>query len=246
MNQQRTLIIGGASGIGYSLAQLLASRGDDIVLAGRNAQKLQQAAEQLQSGNSRAETLNKVETLTLDIASEQALQDLAKTLGPIDNIVVTAGSQAPGGPLASLDLSAAKQAFDTKFWGSLAIAQHLGGLLKPGGTLTFTSGFLARRTVPGTLVKTAINAALESAVKILAKELSPLRVNAVSPGLTDTEAYSAMDPAARQQMLERAAASLPAQRWGRAEDIAKGYLFIIDNPFVTGSVVDIEGGALVN
>lgn len=78
------------------------------------------------------------------------------------------------------------------------------------------------------------------------KRLSPLRVNAVSPGLTDTEAYAAMAPEARQQMLEKAAASLPAKTWGRAEDIAKGYLFIIDNPFVTGSVVDIEGGALID
>lgn len=239
MSQQRTLIIGGASGIGYSVAQLLTSRGDAIVLAGRNTQKLQQAAKQLSEKSS-------IDTLTLDIANEQELRDLAKTLGPVDNIVVTAGSQAPGGPLSSIDLSAAKQAFETKFWGSLAIAQHLGGLLKPGGTLTFTSGFLGRRTVAGTIVKTAMNAALESAVKILAKELSPLRVNAVSPGLTDTEAYSAMAPEARQQMLEKAAAALPAQRWGRAEDVAKGYLFVIDNPFVTGSVIDIEGGALIN
>ncbi|WP_369790434.1 SDR family oxidoreductase [Rouxiella sp. WC2420] len=239
MSQQRTLIIGGASGIGYSVAQLLTSRGDAIVLAGRNTQKLQQAAKQLSEKSS-------IDTLTLDIANEQELRDLAKTLGPVDNIVVTAGSQAPGGPLSSVDLSAAKQAFETKFWGSLAIAQHLGGLLKPGGTLTFTSGFLARRTVAGTIVKTAMNAALESAVKILAKELSPLRVNAVSPGLTDTEAYSAMAPEARQQMLEKAAAALPAQRWGRAEDVANGYLFVIDNPFVTGSVIDIEGGALIN
>ena len=142
-------------------------------------------------------------------------------------------------------MKAAQQAFDTKFWGSLAVARHLSGKIKPGGTLTLTSGFLARRTVPGTLVKTTMNAALESAVKMLAKELSPLRVNAISPGLTDTEAYSAMTSEARQQMLARAAENLPARRYGRAEDLAKGYLFVIDNPFVTGSVVDIEGGALV-
>lgn len=240
MSHQRTLLIGGASGIGYAVAELLSTRGEAIVLAGRNAQKLKHAADQLQSRG------YVVETVALDIANELELQALAKNLGRVDNIVVTAGSQAPAGPLASLDLSAAKQAFDTKFWGSLAIAQHLGHLLNPGGTLTFTSGFLARRTVAGTIVKTTINAALESAVKILAKELSPLRVNAISPGLTDTEAYAAMEPAARQQMLEKSAASLPAQRWGRAEDVAKGYLFVIDNPFVTGSVIDIEGGALVS
>lgn len=81
---------------------------------------------------------------------------------------------------------------------------------------------------------------------MLAKELSPLRVNVVSPGLTDTEAYSAMYPEARLKMLASAAENLPAKTFGRAEDLAKGYLFVIDNPFVTGAVVDIDGGALIN
>lgn len=237
---QRTLIIGGATGIGFAVAQLLAKRGDHIILAGRHQDKLQHACQQLQAAGAKAESV------VLDIADETQSEYLGRVLEPVDNIVVTAGSQAPGGEFTSLDISAAKLAFDTKFWGSLAAARHLSGKIKPGGTLTLTSGFLARRTVPGTLVKTTMNAALEAAVKMLAKELSPLRVNAISPGLTDTEAYSAMVPEARQQMLARAAENLPAKRYGRAEDLAKAYLFVIDNLFVTGSVLDIEGGALVN
>lgn len=237
---QRTLIIGGATGIGFAVAQLMATRGGHIILAGRHHDKLQHACQQLQS------TGATVESVVLDIADEAQLARLGRALEPVDDIVVTAGSQAPGGPFTTLDLQAAKQAFDTKFWGSLAVARHLVGNIRPGGTLTLTSGFLARRTVPGTLVKTTMNAALEAAVKILARELSPLRVNAISPGLTDTEAYAGMAPDAREQMLTRAAENLPARRYGRAEDLAKGYLFVIDNSFVTGSVVDIDGGALIN
>ena len=237
---QRTLIIGGATGIGFSVAQLLATRGGPIILAGRHYDKLQYACQQLQTTGSTAESV------VLDIADEAQLARLGRVLEPVDNIVVTAGSQAPGGPFTTLDLQAAKQAFDTKFWGSLAVVRHLSGNIRPGGTLTLTSGFLARRTVPGTLVKAAMNAGLEAAVKMLAKELSPLRINAISPGLTDTEAYSGMAPDAREQMLARAAENLPARRYGRVEDLAKGYLFVIDNLFVTGSVVDIEGGALIN
>lgn len=237
---QRTLIIGGATGIGFAVAQLLAGRGEHVILAGRHPDKLTHACQRLQA------TGASTESVVLDIADEEQVAHLGRALEPVDNIVVTAGSQAPGGALAALDLSAAKQAFDTKFWGSLTVAQHLSGKIKPGGTLTLTSGFLARRTVPGTIVKTTINAALEAAVKMLAKELSPLRVNAISPGLTDTEAYAGMAPEARQQMLVRAAENLPAKTVGRAQDLAQGYLFVIDNPFVTGAVVDIEGGALVN
>lgn len=237
---QRTLIIGGATGIGFAVAQMLAARGDHIILAGRHADKLKNAG--LRLGTVSGGT----ESIILDISDESQLELLGRELIPVDNIVVTAGSQAPGGVLTSLDLQSAKKAFETKFWGSLAVARHLAGKINPGGTLTLTTGFLARRTVPGTLVKTTMNAALETAVRMLAKELSPLRVNAISPGLTDTEAYAAMEPQARQKMLNQAADNLPAKTYGRAEDLAKGYLFVMENPFVTGSVVDIEGGALVN
>lgn len=239
MSSVKTVIIGGATGIGFAAAQALSRREGSLVLAGRNEEKLAAAKAQLQGAAL-------VQTLKLDIADEAQVARFAQTLGAVDHIIVTAGSQAPGGALSQVDIGAAKQAFDTKFWGSIAVAHHLAGIVRPGGSLTLTSGFLARRAVPGTYVKTAINAALEATVKVLARELAPLRVNAVSPGLTDTEAYAGMAPEAREQMLARAAASLPAGRYGRAQEIAQGYLFIIDNPFITGTVVDIEGGALIN
>jgi NAD(P)-dependent dehydrogenase (short-subunit alcohol dehydrogenase family) len=71
-------------------------------------------------------------------------------------------------------------------------------------------------------------------------------VNVVSPGLTATEAYAGMAEEAHRTMFDRAAANLPAGRFGRPEDLAQGYLFAIDNPFVTGAVIDIDGGALIN
>ena len=104
---------------------------------------------------------------------------------------------------------------------------------------------LSRKVVAGTYVKTAINAALESVTKVLAKELSPIRVNAVSPGLTMTEAYKNMDDSARSTMYDNAKNNLPAGKVGEAKDIAMGYLFAINNPYVTGSIIDIDGGALL-
>lgn len=237
---RKTLIIGGASGIGFAVGSLLAARGEEIILAGRDGAKLDAARQRLSAHAA------SVHTLVLDISREAELVALGETLGEVNNIVVTAGSLAPGGLLSGLDLRAARLAFDTKFWGSINVARYLCGNIAPGGTLTFTSGFVARRTVAGAIVKTTMNAAIEAATKVLAKELSPLRVNVVSPGLTDTEAYAGMDAAAREKMLAAAAETLPAKAWGRAENVAQGYLFAIDNPFVTGSVIDIEGGALIN
>lgn len=219
-NQQTvSVVVGGNSGIGKAVAAALASRPGRVEIASRS------------SG--------------LDVADADSISRYFNSIGPVDHVIFTAGSQAPGGPLASLDLDAAKAAFDIKFWGSLAVSKAVAAHIKPGGTLTLTTGFLARKTVPGTLVKTAMNAALEAAAKILAIELAPIRVNVISPGLTDTEAYQGMAHDLRSSMLEQAAATLPARRFGRAEDIAQGFIFVIDNPFVTGATIDIDGGALV-
>lgn len=215
-----SVVIGGTSGIGAAVASALRQRPGRIEIASR--------------------------TTGLDIADAASVAAYFRKLGPIDHLIVTAGSAAPGGAVADVDLDAAKAAFDVKFWGSLVLAREAAKVMRAGGTITFTSGFLARRTVPGTFVKTAMNAALEATAKVLAKELAPLRVNVVSPGLTQTEAYAGMAGEARDAMFDRAAQTLPAGRFGRPEDIASGYLFAIDNPFVTGSVIDIEGGALIN
>lgn len=216
----QSVIVGGTSGIGRAVAGALAQRPGTVTRASRST--------------------------GLDIADPQAIQAWFEQHGPVDHIVFTAGSQAPGGSVEEVDIEAAKAAFDIKFWGAIGVAQAAALHLRPGGTLTLTSGFLARRTVPGTFVKTAINAALEATVKLLAKELAPLRVNIVSPGLTDTEAYSAIDDEKRRQMLESTAAKLPAGRVAQPEDVAAGYLFAIDNLSMTGAIIDIDGGALIN
>ena len=157
MMTRKTLIIGGASGIGFAVGTLLAGRGEEIMLAGRDSAKLDAARQRLGAHAA------SVSTLLLDISREEELVALSETLGEVNNIVVTAGSQAPGGLLSGLDLRAARQAFDTKFWGSLNVARYLSGNIAPRGTLTFTSGFVARRTVAGAIVKTTMNAAIEAA-----------------------------------------------------------------------------------
>jgi len=216
----RSIVVGGTSGIGRAVADALEKRPGTVLRASRST--------------------------GLDITDPVAVAAYFDACGPVDHVICSAGSQAPGGPAAKLDLTAAQSAFDAKFWGAVAVAQQAARHLRPAGTLTLTSGFLARRTVPGTFVKTAANAALEASAKVLAKELAPIRVNVVSPGLTDTEAYAAMEPAARAAMLERAAGTLPAGRVAQPEDLAAAYLLAIDNPSMTGAVIDIDGGALIN
>lgn len=91
----------------------------------------------------------------------------------------------------------------------------------------------------------AVNGALESLTRGLAFELVPVRVNAVSPGTIDTPIRSSMPEAARRDMLVKAAAALPVGRVGEGEDIARQILTLMTVGFAAGSVVYIEGGALI-
>ncbi len=145
--QTLSVVIGGHSGIGEAVVAALSNRPGRVIAASRRD--------------------------GVDVTDPATLEAFFQHHGPLDHLVITAGSQAPGDHFLALDNAAAKSAFDTKFWGTLAIIKAAAPHLKPNGSITLTSGFLARKTVPGTLVKTAMNAALEASAKILARELAP-------------------------------------------------------------------------
>ncbi|WP_261833345.1 SDR family oxidoreductase [Vibrio ishigakensis] len=211
------IVVGGTSGIGKALADTLEKQGHEVIVGSRRA--------------------------GLNIQDNQSIQNFFKNAGEFDHLIITAGSYAPSGGVKELDLVEAADAFDTKFWGSMRLVQQAIPYLK--GSITLTSGMLSRKPVANTLVKTAANAALEASAKVLAKELAPIRVNVVSPGLTQTEAYSGMSEDSRQAMFENASKSLPLGKVATADDLVGGYLLAIENPVITGSVIDINGGALL-
>lgn len=222
MSQEKTtyVIIGGTSGIGEAVAKYF-DNGENLV---RVASR--------QTG--------------LDISDENAVHRYFEAIGPFDHLIVTAGSYAPAGKVIDVAIEDAKAAFDTKFWGSINVTKHAARYMKPNGSITLTTGMLSRKVVANTYTKTAINAALEAVTKVLAKELSPIRVNAVSPGLTMTTAYRNMDETDREAMYENAKSHLPVGKVGEASEVAMAYVMAITNQYMTGSIIDVDGGALIN
>ncbi|HAU8296341.1 TPA: SDR family oxidoreductase [Vibrio vulnificus] len=213
------VVLGGTSGIGAELAKQLESDHSIVHVASR------------QTG--------------LDISDEKSVYHYFETIGAFDHLIVTAGSYAPAGKVVDVEITQAKYAFDTKFWGAVLAAKHGARYLKQGGSITLTSGMLSRKVVANTYVKAAINAAIEATTKVLAKELAPIRVNAISPGLTKTEAYKGMNADDRDAMYQRTQSHLPVGKVGEASDIAMAYLFAIQNSYMTGTVIDVDGGALL-
>ncbi|MDQ0030439.1 SDR family oxidoreductase [Arthrobacter bambusae] len=92
----------------------------------------------------------------------------------------------------------------------------------------------------------AINAALEAFGKANAIDLAPVRVNVIAPGLVDTPAYAGMPEKMRRGMLAGYAANVPAGRAGLPDDVATAAVFLMGNTFITGTVLDVDGGVQIS
>ncbi len=232
LTNQRVLVVGGSSGIGYAVAEQALAAGAKVTIASRSEQKLAEAA----AG------LGDVETAVLDTGDESAVESFFAGSDAWDHVVISA-AQTPSGPVRKLSLEDAKRAMESKFWGAYRIARA--ARFAERGSLTLISGFLSERPSGSSVLQGAINAALESLGRGLALELSPVRVNAVSPGLIDTPLWAKMEEANRNAMFERVAASLPAKTIGQPSDIANAVLFLMTTPFATGSTVRVDGGGVI-
>lgn len=228
---KKVVVIGGSSGIGLATAELARREGADVVIASRNAVKLEPIAERL-----------KVTAIPADVTSDQSVAELFKRTGVVDHVVLTA-AQLRTGPFRTVAMEDVRATMEGKFWGAWRVAREAG--IRPGGSLTLVTGFLSVRPRPNSAIISAANGALESLARALALELAPVRVNAVSPGVIDTPIRAAMPEAARKEMLAKTAAALPVGRVGMAEDIAQQIASFMTNGFATGSIVYVDGGALI-
>jgi NAD(P)-dependent dehydrogenase (short-subunit alcohol dehydrogenase family) len=185
-----------------------------------------------------------VRTAVLDTTDEVAVEAFFATAAQFDHVVISA-AQTPGGPVRQLHLhlSDAYAAMNSKFWGAYRVARAVG--IAEDGSLTFVSGFLSVRPSGSPVLQGAINAALEALARGLALELSPVRVNTVSPGLIATPLWSKLDVDARQKMFDGAAARLPARRVGQPEDVANAAVYLAQTPYATGSTVLVDGGGAI-
>jgi NAD(P)-dependent dehydrogenase (short-subunit alcohol dehydrogenase family) len=134
---------------------------------------------------------------------------------------------------------------DSKFFGPYLAVKE--ARLNPRGSIILFSGILSRRPDKGAPILAAVNAAVETLGKALAVELAPVRVNVISPGMTqDTGAYLAMPDQAREAMFKGVAQSLPVKRVGLPADIASVAIELMSNSFITGTVIDVDGGGLLS
>lgn len=227
---QRVLIIGGSSGIGRATAAMAASLGAQVTIASRSADKVAAAAAAIPGATAR----------TVDVTSDDSVQALFADGALWDHVVVT-GSQVGMAAVRDLPMETARAAVESKFWGFYRVARFAN--IKAGGSLSVVAGFLATRPAATRALMGAINGGLESLVQGLALELKPVRVNAVSPALVQTEMWDGIEESARAAMFEKMAAHYPAGVIGQPEDIARQLLLLAATPYATGTIVTLDGGA---
>lgn len=230
---QNAVVIGGSSGIGLATAQLLARQGMSVTVVGRSKDRLAKAHDALGA---------EVQLQDLDCANEPATAAFFESVGQLDHLVISLAGGAALGPFTEISVSGVRETFEGKFWPYLIAMHHGTKTLSERGTLTIVTGASAIAAVPGAATLGAVNGALEGMVKTLAIELAPRRVNAVSPGLTDTAAWSRIPDDIRKDMYAKSAADTPAGRIGQPEDVAGAVLSCITNGFLTGLVIPCDGG----
>lgn len=229
---QKVVVVGGSSGIGLATAEMAKAEGADVVIASRNAERLQATAERLG-----------VKGIPTDVTGDDSVAALFRACGPVDHVVVTA-AQLRTGPFKTVSMDDVRATMEGKFWGAWRVARA--AEIRPGGSLTLVSGFLSVRPRPNSAIVSGANGALESLTRALALELKPVRVNCVSPGIIDTPIRAAMPEAARKELLAKTAAGLPVGRVGLAEDIGRQILGFMGNGFASGAIVYIDGGGMIS
>ena len=258
LHAKRVLVLGGTSGIGYAIAEACTEHGAYVTIASSTSTRLTAALSTLSKAYPAAETEGRIAGTTCDVSDTATVEENLRSLlsfatsngtHKLDHVTTTAGT-APGlTPLADFK---ADQAFKS------ATARYVTGLLLgklapafmnpgPGSSITFTGGSTANKPPPGWSTSAGLGAAMQGAVRGLAIDLAPVRVNLVGLGVVDTPLLQGipLEPEALKALYRSFAVDNLLNVVGKPEDVAEAYLYFMRDAFVTGQVLLTDGGRLL-
>lgn len=229
---QTVVVIGGSAGIGLETAARARAEGADVILTGRHADPLEQAASELGA----------LSTATFDAHDLAALEGFFENVAvPVDHVMVTAGRPYYA-PLAEMDFDEARRALQEHPMVMLSVARQAAGKVRPGGSLLFMSGTGARQPAVGLGITSALTAAMPALAANLALEIAPVRVNLIAAGFVDTPLSASLLGDQIEERRNDLRATLPIGRVVGPGDVAALAVHIMANSALTGATYDIDGG----
>lgn len=229
---KKALVFGGTSGIGLATVLRLSALGAEVVAISRNPDK----ASGLPAG---------VMTAACDVRDQAALEALFAEHAPFDILVSAAtGGDRALGPFMQMDMAGYQGSFD-KLWGYANVVRYGLEHMPEHGSVVLVSGSPARKCGNGQIALSSVGGAVEAMVRGIAKEIKPQRINVMSPGLIDTPMVP-LQGDERTAHYERLTGGNLIPRPGTSDECAHGIIFLLENDFVTGTTVDVDGGILLS
>jgi NAD(P)-dependent dehydrogenase (short-subunit alcohol dehydrogenase family) len=232
LSGQTVVLIGGSAGIGLETARRARREGADVVLTGRDPERLERAALDVGARS----------TAAFDAYDPAALKAFFDGLpDPIDHVLVTAGGPRYG-PMLEMSSDQVRDALGDHVVLGLDVARNIAGRIRPGGTLLLMGGTGGRRISRGLGIASAATAVLPPFAAALALELAPARVNLIAAGFVDTPLSASLLGEGLDARREQLRATLPIGRVVGPADVAALAVHIMINTALTGATYDIDGG----
>ena len=232
VNGKKAVVFGGTSGIGLATTERLVAGGAEVVAISRDPSK---AGALPHGATFRA----------CDVRDRDAMAALFADLAPFDILISAAtGGDRAIGPFLEMDMDGYQASFD-KLWGYANVVRYGAGHLTDSGAIVLVSGAPARNCKPGQISLSSVGGAVEAFVRGMAKELAPKRINVMSPGTIDTPMVG-LQGEERAKLYANMVKGNVIERAGTADECAQGIMFLVENDFVTGTTIDVDGGWILS